>query len=278
MDTRCLIGATLLAMGCTGIPSNDTPAVSGDAESLQVSSGTEGALSARGCCPAGFELHSCRAPGGRTGLACHDPALSCASSRTCGVGCDPQVSGRCQCVQKAPCVRGDHFDRVKCHCVPDAAGTGGSGGGQNGSGGKIGSGGAAGGGSGGGIGSGGSGGATGGSGGSAGAAGGAGGTGTFICPVANDPLPPPPSAHLGQPFSVAVRAYSPTLGFVFGPPATFDWTAASTQGGAGDFSTPNLSQTTFTCSSVGQVIITLTIGQVDTSCASRISWVVTCQP
>jgi hypothetical protein len=47
------------------------------------------------CCPQGWLLYGCTFPDGGAGLACHDPALGCASSLTCGEGCDQVVAGRC---------------------------------------------------------------------------------------------------------------------------------------------------------------------------------------
>jgi hypothetical protein len=47
------------------------------------------------CCPAGWLMYTCDDPDGGTGLACHNPALGCASSLTCGEGCDFVVQGRC---------------------------------------------------------------------------------------------------------------------------------------------------------------------------------------
>lgn len=73
----------------------------------------------RACCPAGFLLYDCQEPDGGTGFACHNPALGCASSLICGHGCDPQVSGRCACVQTELCIIGDHFDKDLCKCVPN---------------------------------------------------------------------------------------------------------------------------------------------------------------
>jgi hypothetical protein len=49
----------------------------------------------RACCPAGWLLYGCAYADGATGQACHNPALGCASSTTCGEGCDRVVSGRC---------------------------------------------------------------------------------------------------------------------------------------------------------------------------------------
>src|SRR5512142_709666 len=73
-----------------------------------------------GCCPASFDLYSCQHENGTTGMACHNPAMGCASSMQCGQGCDPEVSGRCECVQNVLCVVGDHFARNLCKCVPDS--------------------------------------------------------------------------------------------------------------------------------------------------------------
>lgn len=47
------------------------------------------------CCPAGWTMYSCNQAGGGTGLACHNPAVGCASSTTCGQGCDEVVTGAC---------------------------------------------------------------------------------------------------------------------------------------------------------------------------------------
>lgn len=81
--------------------------------------GSAGAASSLHCCPANFDLYSCNLREGGTGLACHNPAMGCPSSETCGEGCDQVVSGRCECIQNVLCVRGSHFDRTLCKCVPD---------------------------------------------------------------------------------------------------------------------------------------------------------------
>jgi hypothetical protein len=47
------------------------------------------------CCPANYDMYACTNPNGSQGLACHNPAMGCASSTTCGQGCDPVVTGRC---------------------------------------------------------------------------------------------------------------------------------------------------------------------------------------
>jgi hypothetical protein len=47
------------------------------------------------CCPVGWMMYGCTYPDGGAGLACHNPALGCASSMTCGEGCDTVVTGRC---------------------------------------------------------------------------------------------------------------------------------------------------------------------------------------
>ena len=89
------------------------------------------------CCPIGFSLYDCKEPNGGAGFACHNPVLGCASSLTCGQGCDPQVSGRCApdqdagakppvdaaCLDNVLCIVGDHFDSTLCKCVPDTSTT-----------------------------------------------------------------------------------------------------------------------------------------------------------
>jgi hypothetical protein len=40
-------------------------------------------------------MYACTEADGGQGLACHNPGLGCASSLTCGSGCDPVVTGRC---------------------------------------------------------------------------------------------------------------------------------------------------------------------------------------
>jgi hypothetical protein len=47
------------------------------------------------CCPTPWLMYACTYPDGGAGFACHDPSLGCASSLTCGEGCDFVVEGRC---------------------------------------------------------------------------------------------------------------------------------------------------------------------------------------
>jgi len=47
------------------------------------------------CCPANWSMYDCTFQDGGRGLACHNPALGCASSLACGQSCDPVVTGRC---------------------------------------------------------------------------------------------------------------------------------------------------------------------------------------
>jgi hypothetical protein len=47
------------------------------------------------CCPANWLMYGCTYSDGGAGLSCHNPALGCASSTTCGAGCDTAVAGRC---------------------------------------------------------------------------------------------------------------------------------------------------------------------------------------
>ena len=82
---------SVLAVGCGGMSSG--PGSSGSSSDAGL-----------GCCPANFDLYTCQHKDGTTGQACHNPAMGCASSLTCGQGCDPEVTGRCQCVQNVLCV------------------------------------------------------------------------------------------------------------------------------------------------------------------------------
>lgn len=81
--------------------------------------GAPGQDAGAACCPVGYMLYDCELPGGGTGMACHDPAMGCASSTTCGQGCDPQVVGRCACVENQLCQLSEHFDINRCACVPN---------------------------------------------------------------------------------------------------------------------------------------------------------------
>ncbi|HEX8791821.1 MAG TPA: hypothetical protein VF765_12795 [Polyangiaceae bacterium] len=54
-----------------------------------------GTVDAGNCCPAGWDLYACTWPDGGAGQACHNPQLGCASSTTCGQGCDQVVTGQC---------------------------------------------------------------------------------------------------------------------------------------------------------------------------------------
>lgn len=71
-----------------------------------------------GCCRAGWDLYGCTDVDGGAGFNCRNPALGCASSLTCGGGCDSQVTGFCSPVcDPIPCRSGEMFDSTKCACV-----------------------------------------------------------------------------------------------------------------------------------------------------------------
>jgi hypothetical protein len=58
------------------------------------------------CCPATWNMYRCNEENGGTAFACHNPLLGCASSLTCGQGCDFEVTGQCSgpsCVTAADC-------------------------------------------------------------------------------------------------------------------------------------------------------------------------------
>lgn len=69
------------------------------------------------CCPSAWDMYSCKEASGGTGFNCHDPALGCASSLTCGGGCDFEVSGRCPVCDPIVCPAGQIFSRELCKCV-----------------------------------------------------------------------------------------------------------------------------------------------------------------
>jgi hypothetical protein len=78
-------GAALAACSSTEIPAGqDNGLTTGD-----------GGADAGNCCQTGFDLYACTYSDGGAGFACHNPAQGCASSTTCGEGCDPVVSGAC---------------------------------------------------------------------------------------------------------------------------------------------------------------------------------------
>jgi hypothetical protein len=77
--------------GSSGSSSSGSGSGSGGSSSSGASSSSGGS----DCCPSGYTLYACTYPDGGSGQACHNPALGCASSTTCGQGCDPVVSGTC---------------------------------------------------------------------------------------------------------------------------------------------------------------------------------------
>ncbi len=79
---------------CNGLPNGYAPAPLLHAGVCLDSGASDGGDGGR-CCPASWDLYSCTYPDGGAGMACHNPALGCASSLTCGQGCDGVVSGRC---------------------------------------------------------------------------------------------------------------------------------------------------------------------------------------
>jgi hypothetical protein len=78
---------------CTDVPFM-WPLPAGSAPIVGIIGGTTTA-DAGACCPVGWGLSSCTFPDGGSGHQCHNPALGCASSTTCGQGCDTVVTGRC---------------------------------------------------------------------------------------------------------------------------------------------------------------------------------------
>lgn len=80
---------------CVDVAFDWPPAGAGTTLEGTIGTGTDAGVDAGACCPAGWFLYDCAWPDGGVGHACHNPALGCASSLTCGVGCDAVVVGRC---------------------------------------------------------------------------------------------------------------------------------------------------------------------------------------
>src|SRR5262249_46788989 len=77
------ITLVLAVPACNGAP-DDNLTQSSEQELLSVT--TDASVSS--CCPAGWNMYSCRSEDGRKGLNCHNPRLGCPSSLICGEGCD----------------------------------------------------------------------------------------------------------------------------------------------------------------------------------------------
>lgn len=90
----CACDGSEVNIVCNGLPSGYAPAPLLHAGAC-VDSGPTGGGDGGACCPAGWDLYSCTYPDGGAGSACHNPQLGCASSLTCGQGCDHVVTGRC---------------------------------------------------------------------------------------------------------------------------------------------------------------------------------------
>jgi hypothetical protein len=75
------------------------------------------------CCPASWDMYSCKEENGSAGLNCHNPLLGCASSLTCGGGCDFEVTGRCPVCDPLVCPAGETWNPVVCKCEPPACAT-----------------------------------------------------------------------------------------------------------------------------------------------------------
>jgi hypothetical protein len=103
----CLFSLMSMAAGCSS--GSDTK--SGQESASEVAAASR-------CCPAGFSMYSCQEPDGGKGFNCHNPQLGCASSLTCGGGCDFEVVGRCPVCDPLVCPTGQTFDRTLCRCVP----------------------------------------------------------------------------------------------------------------------------------------------------------------
>src|SRR5579862_3742421 len=72
------------AVSSSTTTSSSAGSTSGTSSSVTSSSSASGGVDAGSCCPAGWGLHNCTFADGGAGFACHNPALGCVSSNTCG--------------------------------------------------------------------------------------------------------------------------------------------------------------------------------------------------
>jgi hypothetical protein len=86
----CACDGTEINLACAGLPAEHASKPLAHAGAC-----ADGVPDAGACCPAGWLMYGCTFPDGGAGLACHNPALGCPSSLTCGEGCDAVVVGRC---------------------------------------------------------------------------------------------------------------------------------------------------------------------------------------
>jgi hypothetical protein len=74
-----------------------------------------GHCEAPNCCPVGWTMYACTEENGSSGMNCHNPALACASSLTCGGGCDFEVTGACPASDAGPDASADAAVEA---CIP----------------------------------------------------------------------------------------------------------------------------------------------------------------
>jgi hypothetical protein len=91
----CACDGTVINIVCNGFPSAYAPAPLLHTGLCADAGASDGGGDGGACCPSGWDLHSCTYPDGGAAMACHNPQLGCASSLTCGQGCDGVVTGRC---------------------------------------------------------------------------------------------------------------------------------------------------------------------------------------
>ncbi len=116
---RCVPDACVSQAGgpCGGFITNPCQCAPGLVCALSGIPDVGGTCQAQSCCPVGWALYSCTDVDGGSGQSCHNPALQCASSSTCGGGCDRQVTGRCPACDPIPCPSGETFDPKACKCI-----------------------------------------------------------------------------------------------------------------------------------------------------------------
>jgi hypothetical protein len=89
------VGSSSGTTSSSGAGSGSGSGSSSSSGTASSSGGTSSSSGGGGCCPTGYDMYTCTYPGGAAGYACHNPALGCASSTTCGQGCDQAHGGVC---------------------------------------------------------------------------------------------------------------------------------------------------------------------------------------
>jgi hypothetical protein len=91
----CACDGTTIGIACTGLPTGYASKPLLHSGVCMNGGASDGGTDGGACCPANWDLFSCKYPDGGAGMDCADPAAACAISTICGQGCGQVVTGRC---------------------------------------------------------------------------------------------------------------------------------------------------------------------------------------